>query len=78
MKERFIENQVYASCNNPGGMLALPVGRLTFLEKGRRKDYAFCDVVYGEDLNKILDNHPEVTEICFSYRDTELILYHDN
>lgn len=75
MKVRYIQNQVYASCNNPGGMLALPVGRLTFLENGRRQDYAFTDVVYGEDLNKILDNHPDVTEISFSYRDTELILF---
>lgn len=71
----FEGSKIYASCHNPRGMISLPVGEVFVKTTEWESCMMLCDVVYGEDLNHLLNRYEDIIEIEFRSPDGNVVLY---
>lgn len=71
----FDEDKIYASCGNPGGFLALPVGWVYIQHGDKYESVANADVVDGHLLNYIFSHWTDISLVVFEYPKGKKILY---
>lgn len=72
---KFEDNKVYASCFNPNGFLALPVGQVWVRTTEWCSPVMNTDEVYGSDLNKLIEKYENIIAIIFVSDNGQEILY---
>lgn len=71
----FDEKEIYASCNNPGGFLALPVGWLYIRCDKGYINVANTDVVDGDLLNYVFEHYDNITQVEFKTPNGTYVIY---
>lgn len=72
---KFEDNKVYASCFNPNGFLALPVGKVWVRTTEWCSPVMYTDEVYGSDLNELIEKYENIIAIIFVSDNGQEILY---